>query len=223
MTAIPSRWEKLRQAQRLTPLAVVSVDDDAVRRDIQLDMPRTILNAGTGDYGEYRVSRHDFLTGACLSCISRADKRFNGPEQALAARLGLPLEDLAPHLHNRMPLPDARLAQAAVSDNERTELAGIPGRDLLQHLCGSLALGDDGPAVSAPMISAAAGVLLAAELAKHPMTNRIALRNGQAAFANILIGPHTRWAASRQKRPECSCQDPLYANHYQTTWHKRRA
>jgi hypothetical protein len=218
MTALPVRWEELSEPQRLTPLAVVSVDDDAVRREIQLDMPRAIVNAGTGDHGEYQVSRHNLITGACLCCIARADKRFDSPEQALAGRMGIPLQELEPHLNSGRPLSAALLARTALTEKERTDLADIGGRDLMQHFCGSLALGNHGPAVSAPMISAAAGALLAAELVKQSAPGRIALLDGQVALANILRGPHNRWAAARLKYPECPCTDPLYRAHYLYKW-----
>jgi hypothetical protein len=217
-TAIPVRWENLSESQRPTKLAVVSVDDDSVRRDIQFDLPQVIVNAGTGDHGEYQVSRHNFITGAGLCCIARGDKLFDSPEQALAARLGVPLLDLAPYLHGGRPLPQTLFANSALTETERKELVGVRGRDLLQHFCGHLTPEDQGPAVSAPMISAAAGVLLAAELVKHSAPTRVALRHGQAALANILLGPHARWAAAREKYPGCPCTDPVYRDSYLQKW-----
>jgi len=217
MTPAPVHWEELSGSQRRPPLAVVSVDNDSVRRDIQFDMPRVILNTGTGDHGEYQVSRHDFLTGAALCCIARADKRVRGPEEALAVRLGIPLRQLTSHLRSPRPLPHPLLSRATLTQSERRDLADVRGCDILQRFCGSLKL-DDGPAVSAPMISAAAGVLLAAELAKHGIPSRTALLNGQVALANILIGPHPRWVTARAKHPECTCLDPLYRSHYSIRW-----
>lgn len=218
MTPAPTRWEELDDSQRRPPLAVVSVDKDPVRRGIQLDMPRVILNAGTGDHGEYQVSRHNFLTDAGLCCIARADKHVSSPEEALAARFGIALHELAPHLRSASPLPEILLTRATLNESERSDLTNVRGRDLLQKFCGSLNLQDDGPAVSAPMISAAGGVLLAAELAKHATPDRVALREGQVALANILIGPHARWVSTRAKHPECACDDPLYRSHYRDKW-----
>jgi hypothetical protein len=180
-------------------------------------MPQAIVNAGTGDHGEYQVGRHNFLTGAGLCCIARADKVFDSPEHALADRLAVPLQDLAPYLHGGRGLPETLLARTALTQRERAEVAGVRGRDLLQHFCGSLAPDNDGPAVSAPMLSAAAGALLAAELA-HSAPGRVALCNGQVALANILLGPHTRWAAVREKYPDCPCTDALYRDHYTDIW-----
>lgn len=44
------RWDVLAQAERHPEVAVVSADDDAARRAVQLDMPTLILDAGTGEY-----------------------------------------------------------------------------------------------------------------------------------------------------------------------------
>lgn len=216
MTPVQAQWNELSETLRRPALAVVSIDSDPGRRQIQFEMPRVILNAGTGDHGEYQVSRHDFLSGAGLCCIARADKLVASPEEALAARLEIPVDELTPHLHSDDPLPDALLA--SLTENDRAGLRDVCGRDLLQKFCGSLMLPNNGPAVSAPMISAAAGVLLAAELIKHQAPGRAALCNGQVALANILIGPHPRWVASRTKHPNCACCDPIYSAFYRDCW-----
>ena len=52
---------------------------------------------------------------------------------------------------------------ARLTEHERAEMAHLPGRRLMQRFCDELLLADDGPAISAPMLSAAAGVLLAVE------------------------------------------------------------
>jgi hypothetical protein len=210
-------WGSLSQDRRHPPLAVVSVDSDKIRRDVQYDMPATVLNAGTGDHGTYQSSVHNFLDGACLACISRADMAVSGPESSLAARLGIPHQTLRPLLRRPDPLPAAILAQARLTDQERSEISVILGRDLLRRFCDELSLQDDGPAVSAPMLSAAAGVLLAVDMTKHgqpcPPTG-----HGRVVRTNILAGPHSHWRSERGKTPFCHCADPLYRQHYRTRW-----
>jgi hypothetical protein len=86
------RWQDLPSAIRgAIRLALVTVDDDPTRRAVQLDLPRSILNAGTSDDGIYQVTFHDFLNAACLGCIARADLHSAGPEESAAQRLGIPL------------------------------------------------------------------------------------------------------------------------------------
>jgi hypothetical protein len=193
------------------------VDDDKVRRAVQYDMPATVLNAGTGDQGSYQASAHNFLDAACLACISRADTAFSGPEAALAARLGIPQETLRPLLRKPDPLPADVLASARLTSQERSEISFVPGRHLLQRFCDELSLADDGPAVSAPMLSAAAGVLLAAEMAKQGQPDPPAIP-GTVVRTNILTGPHCHWHHQRRKTPSCHCTDAVYRQHYRKRW-----
>lgn len=209
-------WQQLNEGDRHPGIAVVSVDDDAARRQVQLDMPALILNAGTGDTGEYRITQHNFLDRACLACISHADQSVSGPDHALSLRLGIPLADLQPHLHNRDPLPTSVTSKLALSEEEREQICKIPARDLAQHFCASLNL-EDGPAVSIPMLSAAAGVLLAAELVKSCLPDA-QHTPGQIIRTNILSGPHSRWKSNRGKTANCECTDPLYQAYYRSRW-----
>jgi hypothetical protein len=182
-------------------------------------MPATVLNAGTGDQGTYQASTHNFLDHACAACISRADLTVSSPEARLAAVLGVSLETLRPYLLEPKPLPDDLLAAAALTAEERADASRTAGRDLLQQFCDKLQLPDGGPAVSAPMLSAAAGVLLAAQIARHVRPQSPA-RPGQVARTSILTGPHSRWLQHREKTPGCHCADPLYRQHYQRRWPK---
>lgn len=212
LAARENPWEELAPSERHPALAVVSVDDDVVRRTVQFDMPALILNAGTGDTGQYRATCHNLLDGACLACISQADKTVAGPEAALAARLALPLTDLEPYLDSTSPLPAQLLATCGLRAEERATAATVAGRDLLQHFCASLRL-DQGPAVSIPMLSAAAGILLATELVKTA-TLTAPIEPGYIVRTNILTGPHARWRARREKTHDCPCNDELFKNHY---------
>lgn len=209
-------WGHLNERDRHPEIAIVSVDDDAARRQVQLDMPALILNAGTGDTGEYRITQHNLLDRACLACISHADQSVSGPDHALAQRLGIPLTDLQPYLHSRDPLPTSLASKLNVSEEEREQVSATPARDLAQHFCASLQL-DEGPAVSIPMLSAAAGVLLAVELVKYSLPD-VPHAPGQIIRTNILSGPHSRWRSDRSKTANCECSDPLYRDYYRNRW-----
>jgi len=217
LTPQPCRWEELAAAQRHPALAAISVDDDGVRRTVQFDMPRIVLNAGTGDQGGYQASGHNFLDGACLACISRADKAVSGPEVSLAVRLGIPLETLRPLLNSTDPLPNHVLAITRLTEHERAGIAHLPGRRLLRRFCDELLLADDGPAVSAPMLSAAAGVLLAVEIAKQSLGGAPSAP-GRVIRTSILTGPHDRWYNQRHKTADCQCTETVYRNHYKSRW-----
>ena len=217
LTPQRSRWEELAAARHHPSLVAISVDDDEVRRAVQFDMPRIVLNAGTGDQGGYQASGHNFTDGACLACISRAGKTVSSPEASLALRLGIPPETLRPLLRSTDPLPSHVLAMARLTEHERAEIADLPGRRLLQRFCDELLLADNGPAVSAPMLSAAAGVLLAVEIAKHSHDGAPGAP-GRVVRTSILTGPHDRWYSQRHKTADCQCIEAVYQNHYKSRW-----
>jgi hypothetical protein len=189
----------------------------AVRRAFQLGMPRLILNGGTSDSGFYQVTSHDFLTEACLGCISRADLQSASAEESLARRLGVQLGELQPHLDSAEPLPCWLLAQ--LSPVDAGQLRGVPGREVARVACGHLRPLPDELAHSAPMLSAAPGILLAAEIVKRLMVAYAPLSAMTNMVAtSILNGPHQRWALQRHKSSDCTCQDPAYRAFYQRRW-----
>jgi hypothetical protein len=211
-----SRWENLPAGERSPLVAVVTVDDDATRRDIQLDMPRYVLNAGTSDDGLYRLTAHDFTNGACLGCVSRGDRRFAGIVESVAAALGLEPGDIAAHARSVDPLPPSIIERLAVEPEVRRLLATIPGREFLEAACAHLTLSPAEPAVSAPMLSAAPGVLLAASIVKGSVGRPE--RGGLDVRTSILSGPHQRWARGLAKRTNCECSDPVYLDHHRQKW-----
>lgn len=86
-------------------------------------------------------------------------------------------------------------------------------------VCGEFSPTPDQPALSMPALSAAPGVLLAAELVKEHIGGAPSLsseRNHLAA--SILAGPHTNWSTSRGKRPDCACTDRAYRDFYGRRW-----
>src|SRR5919106_5415356 len=85
----------------------------------------------------------------------------------------------------------------------------------LKHVCGTIRPMAAGPAVSAPMLSAAPGVLLASELARLALGQEAP---GSVTMTSILTGPHSRWTFLRQKTADCACSDELYRRHYRSKW-----
>jgi hypothetical protein len=213
-------WQELSaELRRSCDTGVISVDHDPTRRVVQLDLPRLLLNAGNADTGLYRVTRHDFLDGACLACMSRGDERSSGPVESAARRLGLPLAELQLLVDADVPLPVDLLARAAITEDERDRLSGKRARVALGIVCGEFAPAPDQPALSTPALSAAPGVLLAAELVKERLGGASSLgEHGNHLAASILAGPHARWATRRAKRPGCECGDEIYRSYYSNRW-----
>lgn len=207
------RWSTLESRY---DTVVLSPDDDAVRRDVQLAMPKFILNGGTNDDGMYIVSSHDFLNDACLACIARSDLQDRSPVAAAARRLGLAEANLAPYMNSDEPLPAAVLARATgLTTAERASLANVSGRNVVEHLCGTVRATPGGVAVSAPMLSAAPGVMLASELVRLRLGHS---RPPSVTMASILRGPHDQWTFTRRKVPACVCSDMPYRSHFAEKW-----
>lgn len=215
------RWQQLEQDLRSQPVAVVTVDNDATRRAVQLDFPELLLNAGTSDDGMYRESRHDFLTGACAGCISRSDQRLAGPLESVAAALGVDPELLRPFARSEKPLPSALLAKMKIVEPERQRLSLVPGHRFVVEACGSLRGRPEEPAVSAPMLSAAPAVLVAADLVHR--TLKLDELDSRVTSTSIFTGPHPRWSMTRQKREGCECQDETYRRFYESRWPRTAA
>lgn len=215
-----SGWQDLDPTSRSgVETVVISVDDDATRRDVQLDLPRLVLNAGNADSGLYRVTRHDFAHGACLRCISRGEQRSRGPEESAARRLGLRLEDVEPFLAARRPLPESVLARASITEDERDLLRGLDAREALGVVCGRFKPLPELPALSMPPLSAAPGVLLAGELVKSGLAAGAPLdKKNNTLTAGLLAGPHARWLSARSKQPGCECTEPAYRIAYRRRW-----
>ncbi len=210
------RWQTLPQSERSPRVAIVTVDNDPTRRDVQLDMPQWLLNAGTSDDGLYRVSRHDFITGACACCLSHADERSSGPSESAANRLGIDLRELEPYLIRREPLPTDILDKANLDGAARRALSQVPGTSLVEAVCATVRARPDDPAVSAPMLSAAPSVLLAADLVRLNLDQ--AVFSASDTSTSIFTGPHRAWTRTRSKRPGCPCTDPAYTRHYRRKW-----
>lgn len=214
-----ARRERWRTPRTPFKAVVTSPDSDSVRREVQLTMPEMALNAGTSDDGMYAVSRHDFLNKACLSCIARADLTDTSPVAAAARRLGLREDVLEPNLSSSEPLSPMVLESASgLTEQERAALASIPGNQVLEHVCGTLRPRRDDPALSAPMLSAAPGVLLANDVVR--------LRTGAVTppsmtMTSILTGPHPSWTFVRDKRRGCECTDNIYRMHFSKKWDVR--
>lgn len=217
-----SRWQELATPdRRRIELVAITVDDDPTRRDVQLDLPRLILNAGNADTGLYRVTRHNFLDGACLRCISRGDRRSHGPEESAARRLGLTLGDIQPLLATNLPLPEELLARATITQEERARIRGLSARQALGVVCGRFSPLPEVPALSMPPLSAAPGVLLAGEIVKSSLGVVLAPPldgDRNVVSAGILSGPHDRWLSGRVKQPGCECGDDAYREAYRRTW-----
>lgn len=199
-------------------IVLASPDHDGVRRQVQLDLPRVVLAGGTGDGGTYQVASHSFIDGACACCLWRGDLTDSSPLDGAARSLGVERGLLEPYVNSAEPLPPAVLSKVE-DDSVRAALKMVPGSQLVEHVCATIRVAPAAPAVSAPMLSAAPGILLAAELIKERLHAPTSLRaDANTLTASVLGAPHARWVSRRAKRPGCECTDDLYIEHYRRKW-----
>ena len=152
-------------------LLLTPVDSEVGRCKLATDLPRMVLNAATG-HTTVTISRHLFNDGkACLQCLYLPRENALTAEKRLADALGMPLNEVEDHLANngRVAADLARRIEAHLN-----RPAGSLDSFIGQHLqslyqraiCGHTAITTSVGTVVSPLsfISAAAGVMLAAEL-----------------------------------------------------------
>jgi len=206
-------------------LVVVGVDKDVVRREIQASLPKVILNAGTSDDASLRVTRHDFIHGACLSCISRDDLVDHPAERQLAGQLGLGLDVVLEYAASNAPVPEAVLrASSALNEEQINLLAGRPLPEIQIRVCSELQLmpGSDQPALSISFLSAIPGYLLLGEVIKErtwPHDRPPLNREINHAFISTLGRAHPDLLRGRMdKREGCDCLREAFQRSYHRRW-----
>lgn len=207
-------------------IAVVGVDSDRVRRAVQASRPRLILNAGISDMASFRLTRHDYMHGACLACVARGDLVDHPAERALARQLGLDLATILDYQASGQSLPIGLLRQSGMLLEEVVQLLGNhPLAEIQQRLCGQIVLGtsQQEPAVSISFLSALPGFLLLGELIKElnypdlvrpPLNERV-----NHMLLSVLGRPHPALLHGwRDKRSDCDCARPAYQRAYTRKW-----
>jgi hypothetical protein len=213
-------------------LLITPVDSELGRTKLAAGLPKAVLNAATGGTN-VTVSRHGFADGkACLYCLYLPQIDQVTTEKQLAKDMQLPLEEV-----EALMVANEGVSEELVRRVERN-LAFEPGRfqawvgqriqSLYQRaVCGEAQVNTPSGTIVSPLsfISAAAGVLLAAEFVKMhtPELSRFSLDN---FFRADMF--HAPKAVFRQKKPQdptgrCICWDPDYVETYREKYAVRRA
>ena len=159
-------------------LLLTPVDSEAGRRALASHLPRAVLNAATG-HSKVTVSRHGFADGkACLRCLYLPRAEETTTEQRLANDLGLPIHEVVDYLVNNRGV-DHSLARRveqhrSLEEGRLSAWVGQPIQSFYQRaVCGEAAVRTAAGSVISPLsfISAAAGIMLAAELVKACVTS----------------------------------------------------
>jgi hypothetical protein len=206
----------VRELGRPPETVFVTVDSRHVRRSIQLEVPRRIIDASTTDVRGVVIHSNVLPTGqACLACIYRHVPEEHARERSIAAGLGVDLADLQGGLITEEVA--LRIVKTHPSINPKA-IIGIAFDSLFRQLCAEQALATpEGRQVLAPFafVSVWAGVLMAVEMLR--------------SFAGITTTnywsidpwnlPIARGRTLRPRHPECQfCSKPEYEPVVRELW-----
>ena len=211
---------------------LLALDSSNGRRSAQASLPRRIANAWTqpGDLG---VSAHNFLEGACVSCLYMPDGEQKNEDEIIAESLGVPdkLMDIRNLLYANTGIPrDLLNSIATARDLSVEKLIPFEGRPLRQlyteGFCGGavIPLGENGaPAenVHVPLAhqSALAGVLLAGVGVQLGLEE---IRGSVVARYDVLR-PQKQFnlhPIAKGIDGKCICQDNDYVQIYRSKYRK---
>jgi len=210
---------------------MLALDSSRDRRAAQASLPQWIANAWTqpGDLG---VSSHDFLNGACVTCLYLPDHGVENEDAIIASALGVPnqLMQIRTLLHNGQGVPRELLDVISAAHNIPIErLLPFEGRGV-RHLytegfCGGAViplgeLGTPRQEVHVPLAhqSALSGLLLAAAAVRQALG-----LNGlgtQVTRINVMrtLGSDLTQPAAKDPRGICICQDADYRDVYKSKY-----
>jgi hypothetical protein len=201
---------------------LLALDSARDRRAAQASLPKWVANAWTqpGDLG---VSTHDFLNGACVSCLYLPDRAGRNEDEIIAEALGIPdrVTEVRTLLFRSEGTPRTLLEAIASARNvDIARLLPFEGRTVrslyTEGFCGGavIPLGQMGAPraeVHVPLAhqSALAGILLAAAAVRHALGGAKGSKITQLDVLKRLPTELTRPAA-KPERQNCICQDADY-------------
>jgi hypothetical protein len=216
-------------AQSLVPAdyryVVAAVHSREARRELQLETPMVLWDAGATDHGEFFVWRMTLGTTECMYCKHPPGQGDPERDKAvqLAHLLGLSIETWIEKVRDNEAFREdeiAVIAGRAVSSEVSIDLPK-PGQrysDWEQALCGKLRLpevDDEIPFACAPVM---AGVLLAGEVIKERYFPEAVL---DSYYWNTLLGRFMTRNQPRRRPPrrDCAfCHDQVYLAQYRRRW-----
>jgi hypothetical protein len=215
------------------PRMILALDSSRDRRATQASLPQWIANAWTqpGDLG---VSSHDFLDGACVSCLYLAGHALENEDAIIASALGIPeqLMHIRTLLHNGDGIPRVLLDSIAMAHaipiDRLLPFEGRPLRNLYtEGFCGGAviplgAVGTPRQEIHVPLAhqSALAGLLLVATAVRHALgLNRSGTHVTRIDVMRPL-GSHLTQPAAKDRRGICICQDADYRDVYKSKYAK---
>lgn len=214
---------------------LLALDSAHDRRAAQASLPRWVANAWTqpGDLG---VSTHDFLNGACVTCLYLPERQLQNEDTIIADAFGVPSRamEIRLLLHRNEGAPRNLLEAIAVArDIPLDRLLPFEGKSVRSlysdGFCGGAALplsrvGTPRADVHVPLAhqSALAGILLAAAVVRHELGVLNGSRVTQLDVLKPVPAEYSRPVA-KDPRGICICQDPVYREVYESKFAKSQA
>ena len=218
--------EYLQKKRHRVGNLLLALDSGKDRCAAQASLPLRIANAWTqpGDLG---VSVHDFLVGACVSCLYLPDSRQKNEDEIIAEAFGVPnkLMDVRVLLHSSGGAPrDLLEAIASACGLALEKLLPFEGRPLralyTEGFCGGAVIpleriGAPNNEVHVPLVhqSALAGVLLAAAGVRMSLNGCV----GSLVARYDVLKPQERFhvhPVAKKGGGMCICEDEDYREVY---------
>lgn len=205
-------------------LVVSTVDTVRARKQIQWDLPETVLDAATNQEGDYVVLRVAFGDGQCLACKHQG--RSDGMRREMAVlsdQVGLETDTLVEMNTNNAAFTAEQVdAIAEHVDNGADITLPEPGErfsDWFREHCGHIDLGGATMEVPVPFLPVTAGVLLAGEVIKQRHFSDAEVDN---RFTHNMLGePVEGMHRFTNPHPDCEiCSDSTAVDRYEAKWEK---
>ncbi len=204
---------------------IAAVHSREARREIQMETPQILWDAGATQDGDFRVWRMMFGETECMYCKHpRSDDDLEIQKSAQLSKL-LQLDRVLclRKIKDHEPFTEAEAAAIAKLIN-RDHLDFAPPKpmqrfnDWEQEQCGKLKLPNIDDEVPIPFAPVMAGVLLAGEILKEQYFPQYVL---DSRYSNTLMGQFmTRSRPFRMKpRDDCKfCNDAIYRKQFERRW-----
>jgi molybdopterin/thiamine biosynthesis adenylyltransferase len=221
--AVVSGYLDVNPIHRVSAELILSlVDSYEQRRSIAGELPRRILNAGTGDR-DLTISRHGLADGfACLACLYPTRKIDVSREAVIGRELHLDVDEVRERLISKrlMSLDDVRRIAIAQGKDATVydEFAGDPLDSFYRRACGTSAITLDRTGEAfAPItfLPALAGFLVASALFSDSGAHR---HFRVDAFDGLESARRRSWPP----RSGCEvCGKPAFVSAYRSKWTDR--
>lgn len=226
VTPIENKYEDWPGRSHPHELVLLGPDSAEVRRAVQFDLPRVLINAATGE-SFFTVSRHNFLTGPCAACLYPDNQNTPTLVEDVARQFGVDLR-LAQDLVEGKRVFNADIYElmcergtAQLRLEKAQNLFGLPLAQVRGVVCSEAELRPELPAATIGFVSFLPGVLMVAELVKARCTPDAPLSADTNVFRADIFRLGEEGLEPRRKYRSCRCKDEIMRYVFEQRWAKR--